>query len=31
MLDGAQIIAPAEIEGDLDLIESTESADEEWR
>lgn len=31
MLDDAPIVVPVEIEGDLDLIEMTESAGEEWR
>ena len=29
MLDDEPIVAPVEIEGDLDLIEATESTDEE--
>ncbi len=31
MLDDAPIVVPVEIEGDLDLIETLESAAEEWR
>ncbi len=31
MLDDAPIVVPVEIEGDLDLIETMESAGEEWR
>jgi hypothetical protein len=30
MLDDAPIVAPVEIEGDLDLIEAVESTGEEW-
>jgi hypothetical protein len=31
MLDDAPVVVPVEIEGDLDLIETVESAGEEWR
>ena len=31
MLDDAPVVVPVEIEGDLDLIETMESAGEEWR
>lgn len=31
ILDGAPIVVPVAIEGELDLIETTESADEERR
>ncbi len=31
MLDDAPIVVPVEIESDLDLIETMESAGEEWR
>ncbi len=31
MLDDAPFVVPVEIEGDLDLIETTKSDGEEWR
>jgi hypothetical protein len=31
MLDDAPVVVPVEIEGDLDLTETMESAGEEWR